>query len=134
MSVSKTKKARRELAIKKARRNKILAIVGGVLVVAGIAGFLILQHIQRGEAEVYRLDGQSVRLYENGKFAATLSHNTTKSGSYSRTPDGDGGNERIAFTSGNKTEVGRIVGNELHLPTEWDDGHSHGSVFQRSGS
>jgi hypothetical protein len=44
MSMSKDKKARRDLAIKRARRNRILMILAGIIVLAGVivsAAFLV---------------------------------------------------------------------------------------------
>jgi flagellar basal body-associated protein FliL len=42
MSMSKEKKARRELALKKAKRKKILIIIAGAVVLAGIVTAMVV--------------------------------------------------------------------------------------------
>ncbi|MCL1788924.1 MAG: hypothetical protein FWG33_01040 [Oscillospiraceae bacterium] len=129
------KRARRALAVKRAKRNRMLIILACVLTVAGIAAFFIVQNVLRGEAEVYSAGGISVKLYDkNGTFTAALSHNKSKSGTYTRAFED--GEVKISFKVGGSTNVGRIVNGLLHLPDEWDDGHGHSSVlpFAEDGS
>ncbi|MCL1903542.1 MAG: hypothetical protein FWF94_03910 [Oscillospiraceae bacterium] len=127
MSLSE-KRARRELAIKRAKRNRFLVILACVLAVVGISAFFIVQNIMRGAADVYTASGITVKLYEkNSTFVANLSHNKNKRGSYTRAFDG--GEVKIAFNVDGKSVVGRLVNGLLHLPDEWDDGHGHSSVL-----
>ncbi|MCL2035792.1 MAG: hypothetical protein FWG83_00180 [Oscillospiraceae bacterium] len=134
MSISKEKKLQREAAIKKAKRNKLIVtvvcIVAAVGLIGGVITFFVIQQNRRNSAETYSYSGQTIWLHTDGKFEASLSHDTKKSGTYTKSNEEDG-SVKVIFKSGNNSNVGWIIEGALHLPSEWDDGHSHGSIFPR---
>ena len=120
------KEFRREMALKRARRNKTLIISACVLVVIGVIGFFVVQSIQRGDAVVYSNGVEEVKLYENGTFTASTGHaSVSHSGTYEKYEEG--GVEIIFFTeSGKSAAMGKIDDAGLTLPEDWNDGHGHG--------
>jgi len=75
---------------------------------------------------------QTVTLKSDGTFVANLSHNETKSGTYTE----ENGEDiiTVTFTYDNTSANGIIIiaNNVLLVPDEWDDGHghSHGVEFK----
>jgi ABC-type Fe3+ transport system permease subunit len=122
-------KARRaELAKKKAKRIKIMVICCCSLAAAALVTFAVLAAVSQSGAETYSADGQTIRLFDDGKFTATLSHNERKSGTYTKS------GTTITFTSGSQVVTTTIQSNELHLPSEWASacGHGHSAVLRKT--
>ncbi|MCL2070816.1 MAG: hypothetical protein FWH07_01095 [Oscillospiraceae bacterium] len=131
-SSKRNKALRREAALKKSRRNKILIVLACLLVAAGIVAFIFIQNAVRGKAEIYSAGGQSVHLYENGNFTANMSHGANKKGTYTKSSEDAEGRVSVYFKVANSTVEGVIEDGRLSLPTEWDDGHGHGSVLTKT--
>ena len=99
MSVSKQ---RREAAQKRARKKRMtkMAVCATGLVVAVIA--VIIYMATRPDSRVFEVPGgQSVVLFENGRFVAQLFHNTEISGTFIE--DTSGSVTTISFTHGGNT-------------------------------
>jgi len=88
---------------------------------------LLLVGCQSGSSERVFTDGhQSVTLSADGSFSAVLAH-STQSGTYTEATNG--GVTTVTFVSGNISVEGSIANKVLTLPTEWVDGHGHGSAL-----
>ena len=128
MSVSKQ---RREAAQRRARKKRmtIMALCATGLVVAVIA--VIIYMATRPDSRVFEVPGgQSVVLYENGRFVAQLFHNTEISGTFIE--DTSGSVTTISFTHGDNTVSTQIENNVLILPVPWRAtcrNHSHEIEF-----
>ena len=120
--MAKNKKARAELAQKKAKdkRKKLILISAG----AGLAlvGIILFGLVTAARTERYGDGNASIELRPSGRFSATLYHERF-SGTYTRM---DGA---IAFTVDGVTVTAELDGELLFLPEEWDDDHGHGSVL-----
>lgn len=133
MSKSKAelgKKAlRRESARKKAKQKKLLTVGLCILAAAAVLTFIIFSIVRQSNEDIYSGGGQSVRLFEDGRFAASLAHNTMKTGTYTKTVE-----DNVTIVSFNRNgiiEIGRIENNSLRIPREWDDGHGHLNILPR---
>jgi len=125
----KAKLKKRENADKKANQKKLL-IIGVVIFIAAVAGallFIMHKVNDNKDMEVYSYHGQTVQLFANGKYSATLAHNVQKSGTYTKA--NENGRISISFNTNGRIENGWIINNSLHIPAEWDDGHGHGNIF-----
>ncbi|MCL2185845.1 MAG: hypothetical protein FWB86_08355 [Treponema sp.] len=129
----KSKKERKEKAIKKARKKNIIMISILILIIA-VAVFLGIfasnrQNAKQVGAEIYSDGSQTVQLLADGTFNAELAHNKRISGTYTRTPE----NNRtiVSFNVNGSIEIGSIINNALHFPEEWEDGHHHGNVLPK---
>jgi len=124
-----TKKERRIAAQKKAQKTKmtIMAVVA-ICVVAIIAGTIIYT-ITRPDSRVFAVSGgQSVTLYENGRFTARLFHNFNANGTFVE----DESTGVISFTHGGNTVSTQIENDVLILPVQWRAAcrvHSHEIEF-----
>jgi hypothetical protein len=125
-SVNKIKK---EKARKKSRQKKILVAIVLILVTAGAIGYLIYSNNQHGDAETYSDGGQTVRLLPDGTFNAILAHRVRKSGTYTKTTEGN--RITVLFNINDREEIGRIIDDILYIPREWDDGHGHGNALRK---
>jgi len=126
----KAKALRKENAIKKASRKKILTISICALAVIAAAAIGMRQNDSgQSEAEIYRNGRSSIQLLSDGTFTASLPHNVRKRGTYTKTTEDT--RTVVSFNVNGRIETGRIENNALHIPGEWDDGHGHGNVFQR---
>ena len=120
----RTRKQRREAAQKKAKKIRItiIAILAACLAVA-----IVIYTITRPDARRFAVSGgQSVVLYDNGRFVANLFHNTDISGTF--TEDVSGDVTAISFTHGGNTVSTFIEDDVLILPTQWRAAcraHSH---------
>ena len=113
-----TKKQRREAAQKKAKKKRmtIMAVCAACLVAAVTA--VIIYTVTRPDSRVFAVPGgQSVSLYENGRFVADLFHNVNISGTF--TEDENGNVTTISFTHGGNTVSTQIEDNVLILPVPW---------------
>jgi hypothetical protein len=124
------KNLRKEAAKRKAKQKNIIIAVFCALAVVAAAVLLINSSVRQSNAETYRAGGQAVRLFNDGKFSATLAHNARKTGTYTTKTEEDGGTA-VSFNMNGVVAVGRIEGNALRLPEEWDDGCGHGGVLRR---
>ena len=126
-------KARRaELAKKKAKRIKIMVICCCSLAAAALVTFAVLAAVSQSGTETYSADGQTIRLFDDGTFTASLSHNERKSGTYTKSTAGN--LIVVHFTAGSQVVTGEIRNNELHLPSEWMSGcgHDYTTVLPRT--
>jgi len=130
----KAKALKKEKAVTKARRKAIIiiGIFALVIVAAAAVGINIRKqnHKAAAQEELYAYRGQTVQLLADGTFSASLAHNVLKNGTYTKTEEN--GRTRVAFLVSGREEAGFIINNSLHIPHEWEDGHSHGNVFPKS--
>jgi len=121
--MSKAKAERRELAIKKAKRNKILGLSAGAIVVIIFFAF-VLYSVTRPEVEVrvYSAGPQSVTLYGDGRFSF-VDCRSVRNGRFTETDDS--GNVALEFLHNNRIVHGSISDDILTIPTEWDAGKGH---------
>ncbi|MCL2759698.1 MAG: hypothetical protein FWD22_05750 [Treponema sp.] len=133
-SNAKAKAQKKEEAIQKANRKKILiiAICAFIIIAAVVTGIFLSEHHEHKDEEIYSARGQTVRLFADGSFNASLAHGVRKSGTYTKTAEGE--IIVVSFNINNRIENGWIVDNALHMPHEWDDGHGHGSVLPRANT
>jgi hypothetical protein len=135
MSKNKSKKQEkillREKAEKEAKRQKILIICVCALIAAVVLTLAVLRAARNDDAETYSDGFQTIRLFNNGSFTATLAHGTHIRGNYKRI--NAGGKVEIHFTTdGNRRSgIGYIENGELEIPWEWQDGCGHGNVLRR---
>ena len=122
------KNARREAAIKREKRKKLITWAILISVVVVIATLIIIGLYQQRNTRVFTDGGQVLTLHPNGTFVALLFHDNTKRGTY--TENSEGGVTTISFTYNGVTENGIIIDKTLTLPREWDDGHGHGGVLR----
>ena len=121
------KRARRELARKKYKRNRMITIAV-IVVVALAAAALTYTIIQNSIADVYANGDSTVRLRPDGLFRAVL-HDGKLRGTYTRT-EADGV-ITINFSYGKETAAAEIIGDQMFIPSEWDDGHGHSMVLTK---
>jgi len=131
-SKAKAKARKKEIAAKKVIMKRILVIGIFVLVLAAVFGVRMYLTAQQKKIETYSAGGQTVQLFNNGKFTAALAHNVRKSGTYTRLDEE--GFSTVTFITDGREETGWIVNDSLHIPAEWDDGHGHGSVLPRTNT
>ena len=121
------RRARRVMAMKKAKQKKMITIavfcVIGLIIIGSIAFFIYRQ----GTRRVFADDNQTVTLHDNGSFTASLVHGTI-SGTY--TENTEGGITTVTFAAGGLTANGIIANNVLSLPDEWKDDHGHGTELR----
>ena len=117
------KQTRRELARKKARRNKQIAIIVFVVAVVTVTTLITYTVIQNRMAEVYSDGEQTIWLRPDGRFRVRLAQEKSFRGSY--TGADEGGVTVITFSYGKETAVGQLIIDQLYLPAEWDDGDGH---------
>jgi len=123
------KQARRELARKKAKRNKLITIIVVAVVVLTTATLITYTVVQNSMAEVFTDGTQTVRLRPDGRFRAELAHDDKYSGKYTKTDEI--GLTMITFSYGKETAEAYLVYDQLYLPDKWDDGHGHDNMLTR---
>jgi uncharacterized membrane protein YcgQ (UPF0703/DUF1980 family) len=125
------KKQRREAAQKRAKKKRltILALCASCLMVVVTAAIIYVA--TRPDSRVFAVSGgQSVTLYENGRFVARLFHNMNISGNF--TEDVSGSITTISFSHGGNTVSTQIENDVLILPVSWRATcriHSHEIAF-----
>ena len=122
--MSKNKKARRELALKKEKQKKIIIIAVIAVVILAVAAIFIINAINAKNDEIYTDGSATITLRANGTFSAVMYHDRRYSGTYVKSKDGD--EVTVTFTYDGITAVAELENNELHIPHEWEDGHGHG--------
>jgi cytoskeletal protein RodZ len=123
-----SKNARREMAIKKAKRKRIIVItVAGALALALIT-VITISAIREARAETYTDGSQSVKLLPNGSFTATISHGDLYNGTYTKTEQ-EVSTVITFITDNGSTAGGEIKEGQLFLPEEWLDDHGHNAVL-----
>ena len=128
MAKSEQKKARQAQAAKRRKHKKIIIAVVGLVITVTAVVFLVV-HIQ-GRTRVFSDGYQLVNLRSNGTFSARLYH-TTRSGTYTETPEGNSNASTIVFSYDGAFAYSRLVNNVLLLPNEWDDFHGHNMRLPR---
>ena len=131
---ARAKTLKKENAAKKLKQKKAFILGICVLAVLAAVGFFInsiihSKNTEKQDSEIYSYGGQTVQLFADGKFTASLAHNVSKNGTYTKEAESD--IIAISFIINGRTEIGRIINNALHLPKEWDDGHNHGNIFPK---
>ena len=127
-----SKKHRRQQAIKREKKKKIMIITVCAAVAAVIAILIAYNLYQQRNDRVYSAGEQTVRLRDNGTFVARFYHGVRRSGTYSETSAN--GFTSISFVYDGETADGRIDGDILTIPDEWDDNHGHGNrLMLKSG-
>jgi len=124
-------KQRRAQARKEAKQKKIIIITVCTLIILALVGFFLVDAFERGEERVFVNGRDSITLYEDGTFTASLPHGMNLSGTFTETTTD--GLTAIAFTYDGRTEVGNIIdGEDLTIPHAWEVtcGHGHGSLFR----
>ena len=100
----------------------LFTIVFGIVLVV----ILVFENLNKDNFTKYTDDHQTVVLYNNNTFTATLSHNKVIQGTYIET---DGG---VILTSANQEVFAEITSNEeFIIPIEWEDGHCHNRVLRK---
>ncbi|MCL2222937.1 MAG: hypothetical protein FWC20_11455 [Oscillospiraceae bacterium] len=114
-----TKKQRREAAQKKAKKKRIITFTACIACLMLVVVAIIIYTATRPDSRVFAVSGgQSVTMYENGRFVARLFHNIDISGTF--TEDNNNGNvTEISFTHGNTTVSAQIEDDVLTLPMQW---------------
>jgi hypothetical protein len=128
MTKSQKREIRRKKAVKKKLKKNILIGLAAFLIIAGFVGWQIYTSSQKPNARIYSDGHQSITLYDDGNYTARLAHGVSKSGTY--TESAEDGVTIVSFVTRGKTENGRIRDNVLTFPSEWDDGHGHGSQLR----
>ena len=123
--MTQRKKARRELALKKAKQKRIIIIAVAVIVVVAVAAAVTFSAVNTARTETYAEGSIIVELRPNGRFNATMFHGESYRGTYVKTADG------AEFTYDGVTVPAVIEGNILLLPSQWDDGHGHSTVLTK---
>jgi len=126
------KNQRREAAQKRAKKKRITIIsVCAACLVASVIAFIVYT-ANRPDSRVYAVPGgQSVALYENGRFVACLFHNVNISGTF--TEDINENVTVVSFTHGGNTVSTQIEDDVLILPASWRTTcrtHSHETEFR----
>jgi len=123
----KTKSERRQQAIAKSKRtNRIIAAICFAALAAIIVLFVI-SIISRDGTRVFVSPAGSITLNTDNTFEARLPHGVVRNGTFEEnTADGV---TAVLFTYGGRTSEGRLFGNSLSVPDEWDDGCGHSRVY-----
>jgi len=126
-----TKKQRREAAQKRAKKKRIITFAVCIACVAAVVVGALIYSATRPDYQVFAVPGgQSVTMYENGRFVARLFHNVGFSGTF--TEEDSGSMTAISFTHGGNTVYAQIENDVLTLPVQWRAGcraHSHEIEF-----
>ena len=121
------KEARRQNAIKKAKRKKMMILAVCLAIAAVIGTLLIVNALQQSAIRTFVSGNNYVTLFADGSFEARLPHNVRRVGTYEE--HGEGDVRTISFLSGGRVENGSLSGNTLTIPLEWDDGHGHPRLY-----
>ena len=123
-----SKNARREMAIKKAKRKRLIIItVAGVLALALIT-VITISAIREARTETYTDGSQNVKLHPDGSFTASISHGDLYSGTYTKTEQ-EGYTVVTYITDSGSTASGEIIEGQLYIPDEWLDDHGHNAIL-----
>jgi len=125
-----SKSARRELAIKQAKKKKITIIVIIAVILVSLIAFFVVRSIMAAGAEVYTDGSQTVNFQEDGSFTANLSHGIIQRGTYAFTELDDRTTVTFNLNAGFSI-VGEIADNQLILPVEWQDACGHNFVLPK---
>ncbi|MCL2238753.1 MAG: hypothetical protein FWC07_02235 [Defluviitaleaceae bacterium] len=125
------KKQRREAAQRRAKKKRLTILVLCVACLMVVVTAAIIYVATRPDSRVFAVSGgQSVTLYENGRFVARLFHNMNISGNF--TEDVSGNITTISFFHGGNTVSTQIENDVLILPISWRATcriHSHEIAF-----
>jgi len=111
-------------------KNRIKIIIAGIFAIAALFAvvLLIVTHTANKGVEIYNSQDQTVQLFADGRFTATLADNVQKNGTYTKRDTN--GLITVLFNTNGDTDIGEIVNNSLLIPREWDNGH--GNVFPKT--
>ena len=113
-----TRRQRREAAQSKARKRRMTIMALCAICLVAIIIAIVIYVATRPDSRVFAVPGgQSVALYENGRFVAKLFHNVTISGTF--TEDVNGGITVVSFTHNGTTVSTQIEDDVLVLPVPW---------------
>ena len=113
-----TKKEQREAALKKAKKKRVMILTGFAACVVAIVAFALLVSANRLDSRVFAAAGQTVTLYEDGRFRASFPvHGVTMSGAFEEHMREDG--SIIVFNHQGQTIATQIIDDVFMLPFEW---------------
>jgi len=125
------KQARREAAIKKAKKKRTAIIIVCSVIAVALAAVIVWQVVRNIGNETYSDGYAAVRLYADGSFKANLYHDDdVYEGIYTKKTE-SGRVVVTFFTNDGQTCDGTIVNNTLSIPHEWQDDHGHGSALPK---
>ena len=116
------KKAKRDLAIKKARRRKTVILTVISLVVLAVVVAMVISAVVASLTEVYTDGYATISLHPNGRFSAVMYHNERYNGTFVKSDNG----MLVTFSYDGTTVTSALYEDILQIPVDWDDGHSHG--------
>ena len=119
-----SKESRRQIAIKRARKKRVVIISVCAIVVLAFASLVIYELLRADTSRVFVSGGSHITLHDDGTFNAQLPHNVRIAGTFTETVSGD--ITTVSFNSIRGTEDGNIYGNVLTIPDAWDSGCAHG--------
>jgi len=123
------KRARRELAVKQAKRKKFIIIGVILVIVIALIAYFVINAITSSGAEVFSDGSQTVSFQSNGDFSASLSHGVVQRGTYTFSEQDD--NTLVSFTLNGFTITSEIIDDHLHLPVEWHDACGHNFILPK---
>ena len=120
---------RKKNAPKKTKNKRLIIIGVCAAAVITVVVLVVLITGGQGNTEAFSGGGQIVQLLDDERFLASLAHGARKSGTYTKTTDGD--RIIVEFISNGRVEIGWIEGDVLTLPVEWEDQCGHGRWLTR---
>jgi len=118
-----TKAERRTMAIKRSKRNRLIAVsIGAAMAIFFIS--LAVYSVTRPEigSRLYATGPQSITLYDDGRFSF-VDCRSVRTGRFTEIINGDG--VTVRFTNNSGTVYGNITDDILTIPNEWDSGKGH---------
>ena len=125
-----SKKQRKEMALKKSKKKKQIAILISAIVLLAVCGLVVFAMHSERNTRVFTDGRQTVSLMTNGNFNAQLTHGVNKRGTYHE--EIIDGTITVTFIRDGAREQGSIVDGILTLPSEWDDGCGHNDRLPQS--
>ena len=118
------KSARRDKAIKKAKKKRLIIISVSASLAVALVAILIVTFIQQAAvgSRVFENGPVNITLLDNGHFAL-VDCSLVRNGTY--TENENEGVTTVVFVHNNETVYGIIEGDVLTLPDEWDAGKGH---------
>ena len=130
-----SKKQRREVAQRKAKKKRQTLLLMCAAGLAVVITAVVVYTLTRPDSRVFAVSsGQTVVLYENGRFVANLFHDANISGTFTEEENDESGRvTTISFTHGGNTVLTQIEDDVLTLPPSWRATcriHIHDTEFQ----
>ena len=113
------KNREREAAQKRTKKKRITTLAVCAVFTVAVIAVAIIAHVNRPDTRVFAIGGQTVTLYDNGRFTARLAHNVNISGTFTEEMSGTANVTAISFTHGGNTVSTQIEDDVLLLPPQW---------------